>query len=560
VVPGAVRNPSQHLHGLAVQGGDPLGHGRDHRLQVQVEPFSAAAALPDEAADQSAVAASDVQDPGARTDHGGDDVQVLERPRQAVDAGFRQALGVGVRGGEERGQHAVELVHLQQESVVSVGARQFAEGDGFSQFQQRLGDPPGLRSREEPVRREGHDQVAAAGTLEGLPKPPAGGGFLRRKSFAGILVGGNGIRAPAVARREIEPVHGLGDVQVAVGVETLHEPFALVLQVLLDLEGGVEAVGLVVLTDPPSELPRHALGREVGDVGDLPGQGKPADRAIWKDVFPSGPSGIVEDGFAFHHVEGKGLGGKGRRRRHADAAFDAVGVAKAPFQGLHPAHGTAEHGVQGPDAQMVQEQPLHFDHVADRDVREAAPEGFARGGIRGRRSRRARAAAEHAGANHEPTPGIHRLSRSDHLVPPPLGADVLPRTVETRHMAASGQGRSDEDGVPAVRIQGSIRFVGDLEAVQRLSGFADEPSFRERATQETGFHHADRARPVVGLGPIRHPTVVGDAHGRVQDLPANLDSRSHTGLKPSCAPGEFQKTAATSVARPGTTVAYRRSA
>jgi hypothetical protein len=420
---------------------------------------------------------------------------------------------------QERRQDPVELVHLQKESVVAVGARQFAEGDWLSQLQEGLGHPPRLRRRKEPVGRQGHDQVAAAGSLEGLAQPHSGCRLLDLQASRGVPFDGKGIWAAAVGLGQIEAVHRLRDVQVAVGVEPLHEPLALVFQVLLDLEGGVEAVGPVVLADPPSELPGHALGGEVGDVRDLPRQGQPSFGAAGKEVFPTRPAGVVEDGLAFHDIEGQGLRGEGRRRRHADASLDAVGVAEAPFQRLHPTHGAAQDGVERTDAQVVQEQPLHLHHVPDGNVGEAAPEGFSGVRIDGGRSGGPRAAAEHAGADHEPATRVHGLAGSDHLVPPSLGAEILPRPMEAGHMAARRQGRGDQDGVLAIGVQGSVGFVGDLETRQDLSGFADEPAIGKFAPQDAGFHDAHGSRPVVGLGPIRHPAVVRDSHSPLRTFP-----------------------------------------
>ncbi len=67
--------------------------------------------------------------------------------------------------------------------------------------------------------------------------------------------------------REVEIVHRARDVEVAVGVEAIDEGRALVAQVALDLEIGIEAEAQrVAVLQRAAELALQRLLREVGDV------------------------------------------------------------------------------------------------------------------------------------------------------------------------------------------------------------------------------------------------------------------------------------------------------
>ena len=82
---------------------------------------------------------------------------------------------------------------------------------------QRLHDLAALARGVEPVAGEGDHAEARLGALEGVGQHVA------------------------VLGREVEIVHRAGDVEVAVGVEAVDEGRALVAQIALDLEVGVEA-------------------------------------------------------------------------------------------------------------------------------------------------------------------------------------------------------------------------------------------------------------------------------------------------------------------------------
>ena len=84
---------------------------------------------------------------------------------------------------------------------------------------------------------------------------------------------------------------------------------------------------------------------------------------------------IAEDGVAADDVEGQGLAGQPRRGGHRHGAGHAVGQARGPGQHHVAAQRSADHGPQPVDAQVVDQPPLHLDHVADGDDGEVGAIG-----------------------------------------------------------------------------------------------------------------------------------------------------------------------------------------
>ena len=76
----------------------------------------------------------------------------------------------------------------------------------------------------------------------------------------------------AVIGGEVEIVHGAREVEIGVGVEALDEGDALVAQVALDLEIGVEREGRrVAVLELAAELP---VQRRLGQIGDVRGHAR----------------------------------------------------------------------------------------------------------------------------------------------------------------------------------------------------------------------------------------------------------------------------------------------
>ena len=78
--------------------------------------------------------------------------------------------------------------------------------------------------------------------------------------------------------REVEIVAGAGDVEIGVGVEAVDEGDALVAQIVLDLEVGVEAIGdAAPVLQVAAEL---AVQRRLGEIGDVRRHARDGEAAL----------------------------------------------------------------------------------------------------------------------------------------------------------------------------------------------------------------------------------------------------------------------------------------
>ena len=103
---------------------------------------------------------------------------------------------------------------------------------------------------------------------------------------------------------------------------------------------------------------------------------------------------------------------------HRNDAFDEVRVFDRPLQDLHAAHGSADYGVEFGDTQVIEQNFLRANHVANRDERESEVVGFTCARIDRLRPGRPLAAADAIGANYEIPGGIDGLARADQAIPP----------------------------------------------------------------------------------------------------------------------------------------------
>ena len=112
---------------------------------------------------------------------------------------------------------------------------------------------------------------------------------------------------------------------------------------------------------------------------------------------------------------------------------------------------------------MVDQHGLRPDHVANGDdgelerVRPAMRSGGGRAG-------RAKAAAEHVGADDEEALGVDGSAGPDHRLPP---AGLVGHGILVCDVLVAGERMADQDGVGAVRIERAIGLVGDAERRQR---------------------------------------------------------------------------------------------
>src|SRR3546814_4278210 len=132
--------------------------------------------------------------------------------------------------------------------------------------------------------------------------------------------------------RSVEVVHRAGDVEVGVGVEALHEAGALVAQVALDLEVGLEAEGQrVAVLQAAAEL---AVQRRLRQVGDVRGHARHGETAVGVlalgKVPPAAPVEIGHDRLAADLMEGDVLRGVAGRRGCGDPRGDTGRVLTPP--------------------------------------------------------------------------------------------------------------------------------------------------------------------------------------------------------------------------------------
>jgi hypothetical protein len=135
-------------------------------------------------------------------------------------------------------------------------------------------------------------------------------------------------------------------------------------------------------------------------------------------VKPALPIGVGHDGAASHFVEGdllRGVAGAGGQGH--EVVYD-VGIHDGPLECLHAPHGTADHRMQGGDAEVIQQFLLGRHHVRDGDEGKVEAERFAGLGIDVARTGGTGTTADDVGTNHEIFVRIQRLARADQGVPP----------------------------------------------------------------------------------------------------------------------------------------------
>src|SRR5579862_4481240 len=127
-----------------------------------------------------------------------------------------QAAMLGAAG-KEAAQGRVKLGLVEQECVMAFVGRDLDEADIGGGSVERVHDLAILRGRIEPVARKGDGAEPRLRAAEGVGEHAA-------------MLGG-----------EIEIIASARDVEIGIGVEPLDEADALMAQIVLDLEIGVEA-------------------------------------------------------------------------------------------------------------------------------------------------------------------------------------------------------------------------------------------------------------------------------------------------------------------------------
>ncbi len=282
-------------------------------------------------------------------------------------------------------------------------------------------------------------------------------------------------RRPRLVFGQIEDIHGLGNVQVGVGVKSVDKLRALVVQVAFDLKRRGETArrqGAVALS--PAELALHVLRGQIGDMPDHTRLGQPVRRRLMRGVIIAAqPVGVGHDRMAADNIERQGLGGKAHGRSNAHAFPHDLRVTHAPGQGLHAAERAADHRRQPLDPQLPEQQILRLHNVAGRNFRKSRTVGPAGARIRRTRPGRAHAPAQDIRANHVKPVGVDALARPDHGIPPARLA--VGGVMVTGDMRVAGERMADIHRVAAIRGQGSVSLIGHLQFRQ------DSPAFQNQA-------------------------------------------------------------------------------
>ena len=144
---------------------------------------------------------------------------------------------------EEAAHDGEQLRLFEQEGVVTLVGDDFGERDPRAAGVERMHDGARFRRRKQPVAGEGDHAEARRAPLE-------------RIGEHAVVVAG-----------EIEIVHRAREIEIGIGVEALDERDALVAQIALHLEIGVEGERRVVaILEAAPELAVQGRVRKIGDV------------------------------------------------------------------------------------------------------------------------------------------------------------------------------------------------------------------------------------------------------------------------------------------------------
>ena len=111
----------------------------------------------------------------------------------------------------------------------------------------------------------------------------------------------------------------------------------------------------------------HGLLGEIGDEADHARHREAVGRHRAVGVITIFPVRIAHNGRAPYRIEGDALRGQTMGSGDGKTVHDQVRVGDCPLQRLHAAHRPTADGVPARDAQVVHQQALRVDHIADGD-------------------------------------------------------------------------------------------------------------------------------------------------------------------------------------------------
>ncbi|KAH6604401.1 hypothetical protein Trco_007847 [Trichoderma cornu-damae] len=396
----------------------------------------------------------------------------------------------------------------------------------------RRGDRPRIRSaggRDDGGfgGDESEPEPASASASASAPVPDARvGGSVGRGIGAGgegVLPSGTaGLGGGLVLVAEVEEVHGLADVEQAVGVVGEAPLLAGVVEIGLDEEVRAQGRGLARIGPPAAEALLPLGPGPIGDGGDLAGElhaGVGRHAAV---VEAAVPVGVHHEDLTLRVAHGDAVGVAPGAAADGGDARDSIRVEGGGGEGLHASHAGADAGVEARDAQVVQQAELRADHVLHGEDGEARGVHLAVAGVDAAGARRAVAPANDVGADDVEAVRVQRGSGADEPLPP-TGSGIGLGGAGVRGGREAGV---QEDHVGPVGVGLAPRLVGDVERGQHAA-----------PVEQKGLAAVDEddPGPDPGPGPEREPAALSRAE---RDSIASRQGKARAGLEGAAAPEE----------------------
>ena len=216
------------------------------------------------------------------------------------------------------------------------------------------------------------------------------------------------------------------------------------------------------------ELLVHGLRRKISDMTNHPRQRQSDGRTVRLVVILAAvKKWIAANSVAANDIKRQSLTGQPRRTRHHHCSAQPLGMPRGPSQCLVAADGTADDGEKLTDAEIIQQPPLDFHHVADGDGRKIRAVRFAAGRIEAVWPGRAATAAQQIRTDDKKSVGVHRFARANQNIPP---TRIVLRVV-AGDMRIAANGMADQNSVVTGGIQFSVSFKSHRDTGQGATRF-----------------------------------------------------------------------------------------
>lgn len=180
---------------------------------------------------------------------------------------------------------------------------------------------------------------------------------------------------------EVKEVHGLADVQQAVGIVREAPLLASMVKIRLDEEIWAQRRRLRRIGPTSTEALLPLRPGAIRDGGDLAGELHARVGGHAAVVEAAVPVGIHHEDLALGVAHGDAVGVTAGAAADGGDAGHAIGEHGRRGEGLHAAHAGADAGVEAADAEVVEEPELGADHVVQRQDGEPGRVRLAVGGI-----------------------------------------------------------------------------------------------------------------------------------------------------------------------------------